>query len=177
VYEERKQVLAELGFKGGDYEWYRRSALWKLIRKHIYQRDGGECAAILCDESAECVHHMNYSYQTLLGVNPASLVCLCKSCHEHVEFFKGEKVIQLEELRTRTIQLLYPTWTRGRFPPGGVGPKIGKWLKARWEINKPLARSILAELKATQLRWYNQIVREINNGNIPKTYAKYLGLR
>jgi len=170
-YLQRNNLLSELGFTS--YSDYRKSTLWKVIRGIVVSRDSKECCATLCGNSAWTVHHLSYTRETLLGVSPCQLICLCHECHEHVEFENGSKLLDLDRVRQRTLQLVCPH--KGR--RGISGYQIGTWYRSRWLANRHTARQIVAKLKAVELRWYNQIVKDLNLGLIHPKYVKYLGLR
>ena len=51
-----------------EYQIYLSSDLWKkTIRPQVIKRDGWRC--IICGRKAECVHHKDYSEDTILGKN------------------------------------------------------------------------------------------------------------
>lgn len=86
-YERRDGTLLAMGFKS--YADYLQSPLWRQIRTRALDRDGGRC--VRCGHAANQVHHLNYSEETMRGRKPASLVSVCRDCHEHAEFANGSK--------------------------------------------------------------------------------------
>lgn len=86
-YFERNEILVELGF--ATYKEYLESELWKGIKSEVFKKSR-TCS--LCDGLAFQVHHLDYSRETLLGLNPRGLTPICRPCHEKVEMRpNGEK--------------------------------------------------------------------------------------
>lgn len=80
-YASRNDILRNLGYDS--YSDYLTSPTWNAIREHILSATP-DCLA--CGSPATQIHHIDYSKQTLLGNNHQSLVALCRTCHEHIEF-------------------------------------------------------------------------------------------
>ena len=67
------------GDTNGTYDAYLKSAVWKVKRDKVIQRDGGQC---VCGAQAIVVHHKTYDN---IGKEPLSdLVMVCKECHKRV---------------------------------------------------------------------------------------------
>ncbi len=82
TYEDRDRALEKIGFE--DYSSYLKSPLWEIIRRVVVQRDEYTCRG--CSKPYDCVHHVSYSVETLLGLAPQNLVALCTACHRSVEY-------------------------------------------------------------------------------------------
>lgn len=70
-------ISRELGFR--DYAHYRSSAVWRTIRRRVWDRDNRTC--VKCDGKARLVHHKTYSLAILRGESDDQLVSLCEGCH------------------------------------------------------------------------------------------------
>lgn len=70
------------------YRAYLKSPEWLTLRNQTFERDNHLCVA--CGHIAACVHHRNYSVDTMAGRKPAKLVSLCETCHDKIHP-KGEK--------------------------------------------------------------------------------------
>ncbi len=81
-YGSRIKVLMLLGFES--YADYLESDLWKRVRTSAFALHGSFCE--LCHRRADLIHHLDYSHETLAGLNMDSLTPLCKPCHEAIEF-------------------------------------------------------------------------------------------
>jgi 5-methylcytosine-specific restriction endonuclease McrA len=66
--------------KGGGYDEYLKSPLWKTIRKRILDRDLHLCRD--CGEKAQHVHHLSYAAQVMSGEDDSKLISLCVPCHD-----------------------------------------------------------------------------------------------
>ena len=83
--KQREDPNAFMVMSFGDYKKYakyRRSEIWKTIKKRILQAASGECAA--CNQQAVVVHHRDYRPRVLAGLDDTPLVALCEFCHEQV---------------------------------------------------------------------------------------------
>ena len=139
-YKERNEILAELGFLS--YQDYLDSELWKVIRKHILDRDYYYCRGKLCNQRTNVVHHFTYNRPTLLGLSPYTLITLCRDCHKKVEYANGEKR-NLRDVQRATLELVTGT----RIEKGISNPKIGWWFKNQFQMNVPIRDAIQKELK------------------------------
>lgn len=101
LYINRNRVLAKMGF--ASYQDYLKSDLWRSIREKVLSTSGG-CKK--CGKQAECVHHLDYSKQTLNGERLNKLVKLCNKCHYSIEFDGSEKLLATNEIASRTTKLL-----------------------------------------------------------------------
>ena len=81
-YFHRNEILKSLGFES--YAAYIKSQLWRRIRQRVGNHAHIQCFA--CGGKAYCVHHIEYSLETLTGRNPCGLVPLCDPCHTSIEF-------------------------------------------------------------------------------------------
>lgn len=80
-YEDRGQRISDLGYAA--YQEYLKSDDWKVIRN----RKLAKCPdCILCEGKATQVHHLDYSYETILGLLDYRLVQMCGECHGKIEF-------------------------------------------------------------------------------------------
>jgi hypothetical protein len=77
----RETILTRMGFR--DYDEYRESPLWRKIRRRVLKRDLKLC--VRCRGPATEVHHRNYLEPVLRGDDDASLVAVCRICHEAIE--------------------------------------------------------------------------------------------
>jgi 5-methylcytosine-specific restriction endonuclease McrA len=89
-------------FPGVLFPWHRRmpTDLWRKVRQHVYERDGGKCR--YCGEPTELfechIHHVLPLSEG--GVNhPSNLKTLCKGCHEHRHPFMLSALERLESVR------------------------------------------------------------------------------
>jgi len=89
---QRAPARSDWVFPGNisSYKAYLASKLWKRIRQRILRRDNSTCQA--CLEPAKCVHHIDYSEQTLAGKSDLSLISLCNTCHYKIEHQGGAKI-------------------------------------------------------------------------------------
>jgi len=81
------EISKVLGFK--DYEEYRRSSLWKTIRRRVKKRDNNLC--VRCegtyDKPADLVvHHRTYTLEVMRGENDDQLASVCVGCHNIIHF-------------------------------------------------------------------------------------------
>lgn len=76
-----------------DYIKYLNSNTWKKLRKKAYKRANGKCE--LCEETAECVHHIKYP-KNLSKDNLNNLLVCCHNCHDkqHGIFDGGESLLR-----------------------------------------------------------------------------------
>lgn len=85
------------------YEHYRRSPLWRKIRKRIMERDQQTC--FRCGEPAKEVHHRGYTEAGMKGEDDSLLISLCAACHHEVEFDnKGRRRNNKEEILANTAR-------------------------------------------------------------------------
>lgn len=91
-YEERKTTLSYCGY--ASYPEYLASDDWKAIRKKKLTTDP-KC--LLCDRTANQVHHLDYRDGTLLGLWMGRVVSLCDECHCSIEFDDEGNKLQLHE--------------------------------------------------------------------------------
>jgi hypothetical protein len=138
-YEERQIALTQLRFN--NYQEYLDSKLWKVIRKHILERDVNFCRARKCNNRSNEVHHFNYGTVTLLGQSPQTLVTLCRACHEKAHFDK-EKSLPLKQVQIRTLEMVIGTSIKN----GVSNPSIGKWFRNQYQCNIQVRKDILKEL-------------------------------
>jgi hypothetical protein len=90
----RETILARMGFR--DYDHYRDSPLWRKIRGRVLKRDLKLC--VRCRGPATEVHHRNYLEPVLRGDDDASLVAVCRVCHETIERHpKGRWRLEVEK--------------------------------------------------------------------------------
>ncbi len=85
-----------------DYQKYLNTALWKKIKKWIFERDENTCAICLHKklehQGSMDVHHRSYVSEVLDGRNEDLLVTLCRRCHRMIEFYSNnEKRTSLNE--------------------------------------------------------------------------------
>jgi 5-methylcytosine-specific restriction endonuclease McrA len=66
-----------------DYESYRRSPLWRSIRRRVLSASNHECAG--CQNRATQVHHRDYRPRVLAGEDLTPLVPVCRECHKKIE--------------------------------------------------------------------------------------------
>jgi hypothetical protein len=71
-----------------DYPAYLQTREWKVIRRRVLKRDKGLCQ--LCVAKAQCVHHISYDEEVILGERDEDLISLCDPCHQSIEF-DGER--------------------------------------------------------------------------------------
>jgi hypothetical protein len=92
-FARRKEALGELFMRRDAdckllpypcYEEYRRSSLWKRLRRAALKRDNKVCRR--CGGKANQVHHRSYSLEVLRGEVPEQLVSICKGCHHHIHY-------------------------------------------------------------------------------------------
>ena len=104
-YTRRTEVLLALGYR--TYGDYLRSRLWKSIRKMVYNALGNSCQT--CGQKASCIHHLDYSRDTLMGYRFDSLVPLCRACHERVEFKQdgSKRTVREAAAECRSLMRLY----------------------------------------------------------------------
>lgn len=81
-YAYRNDNLRALGFK--TYRAYLASALWKSIRRRVFQRDGFRCVRCQWPKKLQ-VHHRAYDPATLRGDTLNSLSTVCGRCHTQAE--------------------------------------------------------------------------------------------
>jgi hypothetical protein len=103
-YRNRDLLLQQLGF--AHYGLYLKSDLWKGIRRRAFALHGRTCK--VCNRPAKCLHHLDYSEETLLGSSLESLVPLCDLCHRKVEFSPGGRKRDVPEAAKAFACLLNP---------------------------------------------------------------------
>lgn len=97
VYPERDKSLRMLGIKS--YAYYLRCKIWQDIKSCLLS---GNRQCVVCGESANVLHHMDYSYATMRGNNPGGLIQLCQSCHYKIEFDDNDnKIFSLSMVNAR----------------------------------------------------------------------------
>lgn len=99
-YSNRNKRLLELGHES--YQAYLESDEWKAIRAKVLKRDRHKC--VLCGKHATQVHHRSYHVKALIGAKTLSLVSICRTCHESIEFSNGSKT-ELKEANRRMVEL------------------------------------------------------------------------
>ena len=127
-YHERNDRLSALGYVR--YQDYLKSDDWKRIRdkKLAHHRD---CK--LCRGPSQVVHHVDYRYDTLLGLCPLMLVPLCHRCHERIEVCPDGRKRSLDEANAELFRLGMEART------GGWVGAIRRKLKRRGnDIGQPL---------------------------------------
>lgn len=81
-YSIRDEFLKSIGFDS--YQSYLESDLWESIRSRAMKKGKKLCA--VCKNAAIEVHHKSYSEDVLSGKNISLLICLCRTCHDLIEF-------------------------------------------------------------------------------------------
>jgi hypothetical protein len=81
AYHERNELLKDMGYPS--YAHYLRSPTWARIRTETLKRNNFTC--FRCSQRAQTAHHLNYSKNTLLGLNKGSIVAICFDCHRQIE--------------------------------------------------------------------------------------------
>lgn len=133
-YADRNARLAELGYSG--YREYLKSDDWKRIRD---KRLAAHPACLICESNATQVHHLDYSFPTLLGLIKSRLVPLCGKCHEGIEFADGKKST-LEQANAALM---------------GMAMKAGR---GRWVESVARSAKRVAELaKAAECNWRQKV--------------------
>jgi hypothetical protein len=116
------------------------------------------------------VHHLGYTLETLLGLNPAALTTLCIDCHQKCEFdYKTRKKLTFEEARIKTLYVV----ANRKFGKNS-GRQIGLWYKNRWNMNRETAQRILNRIRDELPEWYTKIVGWLKDGTIGVGYKSYL---
>jgi hypothetical protein len=92
---EQDQAARRLGFER--YEHYRKSPLWRGIRKRILLRDSRVCQCCWVGKATE-VHHRSYADDVMCGDNDALLASVCVACHRLIHF-DGDKWRETREER------------------------------------------------------------------------------
>lgn len=68
-----------------DYQEYRKSGHWRLLRKKALERLGRKCSVCgSIDEQKMTVHHL--SYRNLGQERSDEVVVMCQDCHEYFHF-------------------------------------------------------------------------------------------
>lgn len=106
-YADRNLKLSELGYR--TYAEYLASDDWDAVRKRRLRKRPN---CLLCEAPATQVHHMDYGFETLLGLKPFELVSLCRKCHRLIEF-DGKRKRTLEEANRALVDEANKT-QRGR---------------------------------------------------------------
>lgn len=91
-YKRRKRLLSDLGYS--TYQEYLAGDDWKRIRNRKLLRFP-DC--LICSRKSSQVHHMDYEYETLLGLRTYSLITICDACHLLIEFDGDGKKRDLKE--------------------------------------------------------------------------------
>lgn len=122
-YQRRNERLSDLGYLG--YKDYLKSEDWQVIRQRKLARFPN---CLLCSKPANQVHHLSYSDEVLLGLEPRLLVTLCEECHEGIEF-DGKRKRSLSEanrfLRKTAFDLGLIRWLNS-LPAAGTHKKNKK---------------------------------------------------
>lgn len=92
-YGRRNEILLSIGFDS--YAEYLKSDLWRVIRRLAFVTLGKQC--FHCGNSAEMIHHGEYSHAVLLGRSLHGLIPVCEKCHHDAEFSKSGNKRSLEE--------------------------------------------------------------------------------
>lgn len=143
-YQERNNILAQMGFLS--YQEYRESELWKIIKKHVLERDYYYCRGKLCNNRSRTVHHFTYNRPTLEGQSPYTLITLCETCHRKVEFI-GNKKRNFRDVQKATLELV----TNTELLKGVSNPKVGRWFRNQFQMNIPVRNAIQKELGANHV--------------------------
>lgn len=81
-YAIRDAIIQRMGFRS--YAEYLNSDLWKSIRRRAMKKACRRCA--VCKNDAFEVHHNSYAESVLVGFDISKLTCLCRTCHDLIEF-------------------------------------------------------------------------------------------
>jgi|10_taG_2_1085330.scaffolds.fasta_scaffold17498_2 hypothetical protein len=93
----------KLGFN--TYNEYLKSDLWIGIRSKVLKNAGYKCK--VCEHKATVVHHKCYFLPVMEGKRISSLIALCSSCHNKIEFDdEGNKIKKLHKVNNRLNVLL-----------------------------------------------------------------------
>lgn len=84
------------------YAEYLQSEEWRILREHVFARDGGRC--IDCGRSATEVHHRVYP-RHIDETELDELVAICRMCHSMRDRTGTPK--SPEEIRERTLERLF----------------------------------------------------------------------
>ncbi|MGC2163136.1 MAG: hypothetical protein WA634_14585 [Silvibacterium sp.] len=114
-----------LGFN--DYEEYRRSSLWKKIKRRVKERDSNLCAR--CESKADLVHHRSYALEVLRGEDDEQLASVCEGCHNVIHFDDQSNKHKRNPQEWDSV-LVQKDLSTG-FPP----PKVD--LRLRWRKDPP----------------------------------------
>lgn len=96
AYAERDESLRKLGIKS--YAHYLRCKIWTDIKACLLT----DRQCVVCGEPANVLHHTDYSYETMRGNNPGSLIPMCRDCHYQIEFDdNGNKIFSLSAVNAR----------------------------------------------------------------------------
>lgn len=169
TYALRDYELQRLGF--ASYYEYLASDLWFAIRLVVYERDRYRCKLPTCTGKSKKVqvHHLSYSRETLLGIDPGSLVTLCIDCHKVVEF-NGKQKLSLDDSRKKAVRLLLKLKKRvSRL-------KVAIFLRNRMKENQPIARRILTRLRRDCPEYSKVIEADVQAGKLNRSFKTYLGL-
>lgn len=79
-YVDRNGRLSDIGIS---YKEYLATEEWKSIRARVLSKYP---VCLICDAKAMQVHHTDYEWETLLGLQLGSLAALCDVCHERIEY-------------------------------------------------------------------------------------------
>ncbi len=124
-----------------DYEDYRKTKLWKSIKKRILERDQKQCGR--CGGSAAVVHHISYDPPVMLGQDDSKLISLCNGCHSVVHFDKNGNVRGSEDQFSVLRDLSF----------NDPLPKIDM----RYRLGKPPGWDRLTDRQQSEWRWqFNQ---------------------
>ena len=86
-----------------NYEAYLATPQWKSIRRRVVKRDGGLCR--LCGSRAQCVHHISYEQNVMIGQKDSDLISLCRACHKGLEYDGKRHRDEAEKLALLTAKL------------------------------------------------------------------------
>ncbi len=111
--------------RAGDYEDYRKSPLWRKIKRRVLKRDGKVCRR--CGGKATLVHHRSYTDEVLAGNNDEQLASICEGCHNFIHKDENGYTRNPEE----TDRLLLTRDESAAFPV----PEVD--LRLRWRKDPP----------------------------------------
>ncbi len=100
------------------YDDYRKSSLWRKIRRRVLKRDGNIC--LRCGGKAIMVHHRSYAEEVLAGNNDDDLASICEGCHNFISCDDAGRKRSAKE--TERLLLLRDESTN--FPPPKVDLRL-----------------------------------------------------
>jgi 5-methylcytosine-specific restriction endonuclease McrA len=108
---EYRRSLAAQNPLAVPYDEYRRTPLWRKIKRRVLKRDDNRCRR--CGGGAAIVHHRSYEEEVMLGNNDEQLASICEGCHNIIHFDDSGKGRSAEEtdrmLLTRDENTSFPT--------------------------------------------------------------------